>query len=179
MVLGQTTATAAAIAIDDQVAVQNVDYERLANRLLEDKQVLAYTGPEAKPGIDPKTLDGIVVDNSQAKTEGAWMVSNSSGQRVGMNYLHDSDASKGECVVVYQAKLKRPGRYQVNLLWPVHPNRASNTLVAVTDASGKQHAKLGEFKFDASAVVEIRNDDSDGYVIADAVQFIPGAGASE
>ncbi|WP_286766438.1 MULTISPECIES: FAD-dependent oxidoreductase [Rhodopirellula] len=193
MVLGQTTATAAAIAIDDQVAVQNVDYERLANRLLEDKQVLAYTGPEAKPGIDPKTLDGIVVDNSQAKTEGAWMVSNSSGQRVGMNYLHDSDASKGECVVVYQAKLKRPGRYQVNLLWPVHPNRASNTLVAVTDASGKQHeirvnqrdsksggrAKLGEFEFDASAVVEIRNDDSDGYVIADAVQFIPGAGASE
>lgn len=193
MVLGQTTATAAVIAIDDQVAVQNVDYERLASRLLEDKQVLTYAGPEAKPGIDPKSLDGVVVDNSQAKTEGGWMVSNSSGQRVGMNYLHDGDASKGDCVAVYEGKLKRPGRYQVNLLWPVHPNRASNTLVTITDASGKQHevrvnqrdsksggqANLGEFELEASATVEIENEDSDGYVIADAVQFIPVGVAGE
>lgn len=193
MVLGQTSATAAAMAIDDRVAVQDVDYERLAKRLVEDEQVLSYTGPKPKPGIDPKSLDGIVVDNSQAKTEGGWMTSSSSGNRVGLNYVHDNNASKGECVAVYQAKLKQPGRYHVNLLWPVHSNRATNAFVKITDAAGEHHevrvdqrdaksggrAKLGEFEFGTNAIVEVRNADSDGYVIADAVQFILAEGKSD
>ncbi|MEP1648578.1 FAD-dependent oxidoreductase, partial [Rhodopirellula bahusiensis] len=190
MVLGQTSATAAAMAIDDRVAVQDVDYDRLAKCLVEDEQVLSYTGPKPKPGIDPKSLDGIVVDNSQAKTEGGWMTSSSSGNRVGLNYFHDNDASKGECVAVYQAELKQPGRYHVNLLWPVHSNRATNASVKITDAAGEHHevrvnqrdaqsggrAKLGEFEFGTNAIVEVRNADSDGYVIADAVQFILAEG---
>jgi hypothetical protein len=40
MVLGQSAGTAAAQAIDDEVAVQNVDYAKLRERLLADKQVL-------------------------------------------------------------------------------------------------------------------------------------------
>ncbi len=40
MVLGQSAATAAAQAIDASVAVQDVDYTRLRDRLLADKQVL-------------------------------------------------------------------------------------------------------------------------------------------
>ena len=40
MVLGQSAATAAAIAIDDHVPVQQVDYGRLRKRLLADHQVL-------------------------------------------------------------------------------------------------------------------------------------------
>lgn len=42
MILGQSAATAAAIAIDDQVPVQQVDYEKLAQRLKADGQVLAF-----------------------------------------------------------------------------------------------------------------------------------------
>ncbi|MFT5525982.1 MAG: hypothetical protein ACI9HK_003952 [Pirellulaceae bacterium] len=40
MVLGQSAGTAAAEAIDDGVAVQNVDYAKLRKRLLADKQIL-------------------------------------------------------------------------------------------------------------------------------------------
>jgi hypothetical protein len=42
MILGQSCATAAALAIDDDVPVQKVDYPRLRQRLLADKQVLAW-----------------------------------------------------------------------------------------------------------------------------------------
>ena len=42
MILGQSSATAAALAIDDDVPVQKVDYLKLRQRLLADKQVLAW-----------------------------------------------------------------------------------------------------------------------------------------
>ena len=42
MVLGQSAATAAALAIDAGVAVQDVPYARLRERLLKDGQVLEY-----------------------------------------------------------------------------------------------------------------------------------------
>jgi len=42
MVLGQSAATAAALAIDAGSEVQNVNYEKLKARLLEGKQVLVY-----------------------------------------------------------------------------------------------------------------------------------------
>ncbi|MGH9308103.1 MAG: FAD-dependent oxidoreductase [Vicinamibacterales bacterium] len=42
MVLGQSAATAAAMAIDANVAVQDVPYDRLRERLLNDGQVLHY-----------------------------------------------------------------------------------------------------------------------------------------
>jgi hypothetical protein len=43
MILGQSSATAACIAIDDNVPVQRVDYEKLRARLVADKQVLSWT----------------------------------------------------------------------------------------------------------------------------------------
>jgi len=42
MILGQSAATAAVMAIEDRVAVQQVDYARLRARLLADKQVLVW-----------------------------------------------------------------------------------------------------------------------------------------
>jgi hypothetical protein len=42
MILGQSAATAAAIAIDDEVPVQAVDYKKLQKRLIADGQVLAW-----------------------------------------------------------------------------------------------------------------------------------------
>ncbi|MCG6158115.1 FAD-dependent oxidoreductase [Rubinisphaera margarita] len=187
MVLGQSSATAAVLAIDDEVAVHDLDYEKLSQRLLKDQQVLQHVGPKPTPGIDPATLPGIVVDNRQAKTEGGWATSSSTAEYVGLDYLHDANAGKGDGKVRYQAELKQPGRYRVALLWPVFSNRASNTRVIVTDAAGETHefrvnqrdpqtkgrAELGEFDFGNVAIVEISNADSDGHVIADAVQFLP------
>ena len=48
MILGQSAATAASLAIDTGADVQDVDYETLRKRLLDDKQILTYTGPLRK-----------------------------------------------------------------------------------------------------------------------------------
>ncbi|MES2461174.1 MAG: FAD-dependent oxidoreductase [Armatimonadota bacterium] len=47
MILGQSAATAAAMAIDTKAAVQDIPYEKLKARLLEDKQIL----------VGPKTVE--------------------------------------------------------------------------------------------------------------------------
>jgi hypothetical protein len=44
MILGQTAATAAAMAIEDKSSVQNVSYEKLRKKLLADGQVLEWPG---------------------------------------------------------------------------------------------------------------------------------------
>ena len=44
MILGQSAATAAGMAIDGQIAVQEVDYDELEKRLKEQKQVLRIGG---------------------------------------------------------------------------------------------------------------------------------------
>jgi hypothetical protein len=43
MILGQSAATAASIAIDDNIPVQRVDYGKLRERLLADQQVLGWS----------------------------------------------------------------------------------------------------------------------------------------
>ena len=47
MVLGQSAATAAALALDAGVAVQDLTYAQLRERLVKDGQVLEYAAPEA------------------------------------------------------------------------------------------------------------------------------------
>lgn len=187
MVLGQSAATAAGLAIKKQTSVHDVDYGALADRLKADRQVLEYTGPKKKPGIDAGDLKGIAVDNGEAIVEGGWVNSSSSWPRVGDDYLHDGDINKGLCVATYRAELPEPGNYQVYLLWPPHPNRASNAIVTVIsrggeeqtltvdqrDTSGKGRSLLGSFRFDKVATVRISNEGTDGYVIADAVQWLP------
>jgi hypothetical protein len=51
MILGQSAATAASLALADRVPVQQVDYPRLRARLLADRQILEWTPSpgQAKP----------------------------------------------------------------------------------------------------------------------------------
>ena len=45
MILGQSAATAAALALDEQQPVQRVDYDKLKIRLLADHQILEWVKP--------------------------------------------------------------------------------------------------------------------------------------
>lgn len=47
MILGQSVATAASIAIDDDVSVQDVDYHKLKQQLINDGQILCVDSPAA------------------------------------------------------------------------------------------------------------------------------------
>jgi hypothetical protein len=48
MILGQSAATAASLAIDDQVPVQKIDYLKLRSQLLADRQILEWEKAPAK-----------------------------------------------------------------------------------------------------------------------------------
>jgi len=182
MILGQSATTAAAHALEAGVAVQDVDYAKLAARLVAEGQVLEYGG-----GSRPGAVDGIVVDDSGAKLVGKWTASTSTTPFVARGYHHDGSAG-GKARAIFAAKLPRPGRYDVHIAYPAHANRATNVPVTIRHADGqatvalnqrrapaidRAFASVGVFRFDREATVEIANDGADGYVIADAVRFVP------
>ncbi|MFT5522994.1 MAG: hypothetical protein ACI9HK_000938 [Pirellulaceae bacterium] len=194
MLLGQSAATASSIAIDDDSTVQDVDYAQLRKRLLADGQILEYTGPprhRAGVGgtdIDKKSLPGVVVDNDDAKLTGPWITNNVTHPRVGPSYLHDNNEAKGECVARYTLEVPKPGLYEVRASWPPNPNRATNVSITIQSDNGKSvtvmvdqkkggedgaFTKLCLLEFEKRAIVEISNKESNGYVIADAVQILP------
>ncbi len=190
MILGQSAATAAVHAIDDRVAVQNVEYAKLRERLLADKQVL-----DLPPDSGPKTviaaskLPGVVIDDNHAKLTGTWVRSASVSPYVESGYRHDNDAAKGEQSAVFEAKLAA-GRYEVRVAYTPHANRCGKVPITVRHAEGSstahidqrrppEHDRLfttiGRFRFasDQPARVTIDTADTIGYVIIDAVQFLP------
>jgi hypothetical protein len=185
MVLGQSAATAAAQAIDDDSAVQNVDYKKLQARLLADKQVLAWTGPVTR-SRDPKNLRGLVVDDAQAELTGEWTASTAVGGYVGTGYRHDGNTEQGKKSARFTFKVERPGSYEVRVAYTPNANRATNVPMTVFSSEGEKTARvnerekpgpdgfasLGSFRFDQSATVVISNAGADGYVVVDAVQIV-------
>jgi len=193
MILGQSAAAAACQSIDHQQAVQNIDYQLLKKQLLKDGQVLEYTGPYRKPrvGIAPKSLPGIVIDDTQAKLKGEWSRSSSSAIFVGPSYLHDANNSQGEKSVTYEFKVPQDGSYEVRISYAHNPNRASNVPVTIYYSDGtetkivnqkkvptikKAFVSLGTYRFSKQTPgkVVINNKQTNGYVIADSVWIVPG-----
>ena len=54
MILGQSAATAAVMAIDAKIPVQDVPYAKLRAQLLKDGQILSYTAPAGEAGAAPE-----------------------------------------------------------------------------------------------------------------------------
>ena len=74
MILGQSAATAAVLAIEDEASVQEVAYAKLAARLTADGQVLQLVRSNRVSrgrGIDPKSLSGVVIDGKQVRFAGS------------------------------------------------------------------------------------------------------------
>lgn len=192
MILGQSAATAAVQAIEAGIAVQDVDYRKLRERLLADGQVLEWTGPAAgvRKGVDSSRLEGVVVDDAEAEFAGNWPTATTLGKWVGAGYRHDEKADPGKKSAVFRAQLKKAGRYEVRMAYSSSGNRASKVQVGVRHAEGETQAQvnqrqpppidglftsLGTFSFEENlpAVVTISNAAADGYVIVDAIQFVP------
>jgi hypothetical protein len=189
MIMGQSAATAAAMAIDSKVPVQKVGYPALRARLLADKQVLEWTAPTR-----PK-LPGIVVDDEAAERKGHWASSGLvNAAKVGNSYVHDGNSNKGASSLTFTPDLPA-GQYRVMLIFPPNQNRARNVPVTLTtvgkdgklmkttwtvnqreSVSGGK-ADLGTYDLPAGrkTSVVISNEGTDGYVVADAVQFLSSA----
>lgn len=192
MVLGQSAATAAAQAIDQNVPVQRIDTDQLTERLRADNQVLAWTGPKRSgppQGVAVGSLPGLVVDDGQAEITGFSSVGAVIGPFVGPHYRHDANSDKGRQSIRYRFRLEQPGPYQVRIAYSAHSNRASNVPVTIEHADGQTLATVNQrqrpaidglfqpvgtfaFQADTDYVIEISNAGTDGHVIADAVQLI-------
>ncbi len=195
MILGQSAATAAAIAIDSSLAVQDVPYAKLREQLMKDHQVLEHASSaepvkHKKASLMPSTLPGIVIDDADAELTGNWKASSAASNYVGHGYRHDNDKRDGKSTARFEAKLPKAGRYEVRFGYPNNSNRSSKVVVEVLHAEGSQKISLdqrktppidetfislGEFHFSANqpAAVVVSNTDTDGYVVIDAVQWLP------
>jgi hypothetical protein len=190
MVLGQSAATAACQAIDQNAYVQRIDMAKLRERLLADKQVLEWTGPRPAAALLLNKLAGICLDDSQAQLTGDWSRGNTVGPFVEQGYLHDADEGKGQKSARFTPELPKAGRYEVRLIYSAHANRATNVPVTIQSAEGtalvkvnqrtapkidKTYQPLGTWRFAAGkqGSVIISNEGADGHVIVDTVQFLP------
>jgi ribulose 1,5-bisphosphate synthetase/thiazole synthase len=138
-------------------------------------------------GIDPKKLEGIVIDDEDAELTGNWSKGEGLKPFVGDHYRFAS--AKGASAR-FSFAVKESGNYQVQIYWQPHANRAKTAPVSVVSsagektftvdqskpASGKQGAhSLGTFKFNAGeeAAVIFRTEGAGGNVHLDAVQILP------
>jgi hypothetical protein len=141
-------------------------------------------------GIPVGNLEGVVVDSRKAKLVGAWKESTYVGRFVEDGYIHDDNSDKGKKTATFEPGELVPGQYRVRMAYSASQNRASNTLVLVSSADGETIVRvdqrinppeeaiwvsLGEFRFekDGQAFVLVSNEESDGHVIVDAIQFLP------
>jgi hypothetical protein len=196
MLLAQSASAAAAQAIKRDGIVQNVEYGTLRARLLELGQVIDWTPERAAesdsagiPSIPNSSLPGIVLDDSEGKKTGQWSRSIRSAERkVGNGYVHDSNMDKGKSTIEFSPKVSHAGEYELILIAPSNPNRATNVPVMIGSALGKLRAvvnlrseegkrfhSVGRFRFEAGEPVTIliSNENTDGYVVVDGIQLLP------
>ena len=183
MILGQSAATAASMSIDDRVPAQKVDYAKLRAQLEKDGQVLAWAASGAA-SAPVRKHDGLVIDDADAQKTGEWVASSVAGaQQAGTGYLHDGNANKGGLSIRWTPEIAEAGDYEIGILFPPNPNRATNAPVTVEipgqpartvkvnqrEADGVK--MLGRFTLakGKGVVITLSNRDTDGHVVADGI----------
>lgn len=182
MVLGQSAATAAAMAIDANQAVQDVPYAKLRERLLADKQVLEAPAALSKGDIDPRQLEGTVIDSQFAQVTPAWKGSRAHKPTLGPSYFDDMDARDGKARAQFTVKMEKPGRYRVKLLFPPFAKQASNVPVEISGGGKTYQATvnqrqpadwIGTYELPAEFTVTVTNQGTNGAVAVDGLQVAP------
>ena len=193
MILAQSAATAASLALDSEIAVQEVDYQNLRKRLLEDGQVLELSKEvrvRKAVGYPRNRLAGVVVDGEQVEFVGEWTESTSLRPFVGASYHHDGNAGKGKRIARFPFLAPEDGLHEIKVSYSVFANRAGNIRYEIKHKDGharvwvdqrKPHLSgdlwysLGSFSFQKGEqyFVELFNENTSGYVVADAIQVLP------
>ncbi|MCC9656009.1 FAD-dependent oxidoreductase [Rhodopirellula halodulae] len=196
MILGQSAATIAALANESDVAVQEVPYETVRKRLLDDKQILeapaGSTTTQHANARNLKSIAGITVDDAQAKRSSGWSQSHATGDFYGWGYHHDGNARDVVKTATFQTNLPKSGAYEVRVSYPASDNRSKQTRIDIEHSEGTTTHRidqtkpvgdkkanslllLGTYRFDKNqpAKVVISNEDANGYVVIDVVNWQP------
>lgn len=199
MIIGQSAGIAAALAAKSGMAVQELPYPQLRQRLLAQGQVLELPVvsdlPAATGAIDAKTLPGIVLDDATAKLAGKWARSTNFKPHIGQGYIYSgepggTETGDGSAVATFRLNAPKSGEYQMLMAYSAHETRA--TAVPVTVSSGSyekefavdqtqplpsgQHFKLvGNIQLESGVetTITISNRQTVGFVIVDALQLLP------
>ncbi|MDO1450446.1 FAD-dependent oxidoreductase [Rhodocytophaga aerolata] len=181
MVLGQSAAVAASLAIDTKQPLQKVDITKVQQML------------KANPLADGSTPE-ILVDNddkAQVKLTGNWTTETKGGY--GPTFLIDDSKGNTSKSVQYTPAITEAGSYAAYLYLPKLPTAASTTEVKVFDGKNSKNlsfrkddvlvvgqtsgewVSLGTYTLPKGnkAYVEVTNQKADGLVVADAVLFVP------
>ena len=179
--------------MDARIAKHSAETKRLEKELGVVKARLKKLGgkPKSKAARLP-TLVGIVVDDVKAEQIGFWKKSTFHPAYVDAGYIHDDGKEKGRKSVVFTPPIPQTGIYEVRLAYASGSNRATNTPVTIRHADGEKTMRidqrkappiggllisLGPFRFEkgAGGSVTVSNAETDGVVIADAVELLSPA----
>ena len=170
---------------------------KLTAELDDAKKQLKKLSPKVEPkdgnarklAIDE--VPGIVVDDTQAKVVGDWKHSTFSSTYIGEGYLSDKKEGKGSKTITFVPKIEKAGRYEVWFAYPPLVNRTKVAPVTVFHADGEEtikvdetevpaingrYVRLGQYRFESTGqgfVMVGTEGTEDGFVVADAVTFIP------
>lgn len=181
MVLGQSAAIAAALAIEKNNDVHQVDAKKIQALLAKD------------PLMNGKTRE-VLVDNdnlSQVTVTGNW--SRAKHGAYGKSMLVDSSKGADNKTIRFIPALPRTGTYQIYLYMPKLAGLSSRIPVSIYNGrdvkksmimassikvegqTSGEWVSLGRHQLvkDKKVYIEISNNNADGFVIADAVLFIP------
>jgi lysophospholipase L1-like esterase len=177
MILAQSAAIAAGMAIDGDLDVQDVPYAQLRPALLAAGQQLG----EPVVGAPTSIIDNS--DSSLVSVTGDWIPATATAGFIGVDYLHDNNAGQGAKEVFYRLPAGLGGLLRVHLRWTANTNRASNVPVEIRHqggsstvtvdqrADGGRWNLLGYHTFTGAPTegIVVKTTGANGYVIADAV----------
>ena len=177
----------------DKSAVQqwNARNTELEQRIAALKS--STSGTTDRPGAPMLAeLDGVLVDDSDAILEGEWTASKFQQPFLGEGYHHCGQPRRG-LSATYEVMLPAKGEYAVRMVINHADSRSENVPVLVVHADGESivsanqklkppedgvFVELGRFRFEPgqqARVVVKASEASPGYVIVDAIQFLPVA----
>jgi hypothetical protein len=194
MILGQSAGIAAAMSANQNIAVQKLPYAALRERLLAQKQVidlpiLAELPPEPKGAmnINPKTLPGIVLDDTQAEWKGEWSRSSSFKPHIGTGYRHDDKRGDGQSIAIFRFKASKPGKYDLRMAYSAHETRATKVPLTIESSgrtiqltvdqtqplpAGEAFRSIGTVELEGDTSITVTNAGTNGFVILDGLQLI-------
>lgn len=200
MIIGQAAGVAAALAAEQNVAVQALPYPKLRERLLAQKQQLKLPEAPDEPtaSMPAHTLPGIVLDDATAELTGMWSRSTNFKPYIGNGYVFSGskDATpkaEVEPQATFRFRVPKSGMYQLLMAYSAHETRATNVLMTVICGSRRtnftvdqtqtlpssQHFRLvGNVQLDAGieTSITISNSRDAGFVIVDALQLLLNGG---
>ncbi|MDR0546770.1 MAG: FAD-dependent oxidoreductase, partial [Dysgonamonadaceae bacterium] len=191
MINGQAAATAATLAANNNLAIQQINIQQLQTRLTAQGQILHFQSGDAFY-IDKEAISGIVLDDEEAVLKGNWSHSVAAGPFLMYSYRFAQQSATETATAQYNLNLPDDGDYEVQIMYSPAVNRSKKARVVISGSQSDEIAyvdmtqnftapnywrSLGIYHFSKTGnpKITISNQGENGIVIADGVRLIKQA----